>query len=163
MELLGLEGRVPIEVVGQRLAQVLLDGRRQAQAPAQHVAGAEAQHHARALRPVAALRERGAPFGGMRIRIGAERDRGHGPHDGNARLHGGLPQRGVVAGEGHDRTHPPARDGRAQRLRQQRIELAAPPLPEVGQAESARGAAQARGTRRQGEVTFGHDGCIAIA
>ncbi len=128
VEFLGLERRVPVEVVRERLLHVLLDGGRQHHLLAQHVArrhthddapgaGGPAVDHARGRR------ERGAAGGGDAGGVARQRDRRRRRHRGAAAFDRRTPQRRVVALEDDDRAHAAALERRARRGRHERIEL----------------------------------------
>ena len=165
MQLIGLERCMPVQVVGERLAQVGFDGGRQHDGLAQHVARRQRQHHlgCHGVDTEVAVGEccyRGAPAGSDGRRIARQRDGRRRPHDRTFAVHGRPPQRRVVAVEHEHGTHAPTLQRRARLARHQRIELRHPPRPRAGESRATSEFREAGPQRRQGQVTDGHRTCL---
>ena len=160
VQLLGLERRVAVEIVGERLAEIFLDRRRQHDVPAQHIARRKADHgpHRRRLsaETMCAASERGPACCRDHRGVAGQRNRRRERHHRLAIFHRGAPQRRGIAGKDQHRTHPAARDRRTRRRRHQRVELALPPLPETGEPEPARVLLHTCSEGRQRPFTVGH-------
>ncbi|MFO1311902.1 MAG: hypothetical protein U1F41_07525 [Burkholderiales bacterium] len=132
VELLGLERRVAVEVVRERLVQVLFDGEGQRDPLAQAFVRSEAHDHARRAAALRQCRDRGHA-----VAFASERHLPDRLHDRDARFHRGAPQRGAVLRKRDHRPHPPPCHRGARPCGYELAELAAPPLPEAGEPAPA--------------------------